>query len=313
MESTYLKTFVEVARSGSLTKAARTFCITQSAVSRRIKFLEDHYGYPLLDRSGPILVPTEHGALLIEKALKVLAIEDELRLGLRSVAGRLGLSFVCTPTFGIVHLPEIMRDFIFSRVDASDLKFTFEMPEKIILGLREGLYEMAVIEHCQHFDLSDFDTFPLSEDEMVFASAPGLGIDPWIESIDRLLVHTLFGRNDGCCSRTLLENNLKASNRTIQDFKRLIICDDLNIIVRALINGDGIAFISNELVAPYVREGKLVISKVAGFTHQRHRTFVFNGCFPEQSIGAQFMEMVCKRFSCDCDVNKRLAGNDSNL
>lgn len=299
MESTYLKTFIEVARSGSLTKAARTFCVTQSAVSRRIKTLEDHYGYPLLDRSGPVLVPTEHGVLLIEKARRVLAIEDELHSGLRAITGRRGLAFVCTPTFGIVHLPEIMRDFIFSRADASDLKFTFAMPEKIVSGLHEGLYEMAVIEHCHHFDLSDFDTYPLSEDEMVFAAAPSLGIDPLMESINSLLVHTLYGRNDGCCSRILLENNLKTSNHTLQDFKRLIICDDLNIIVRALINGDGIAFISSELVAPYVREGKLVTSKVAGFTHQRHRTFVFNGCFLEQSIGTQFMKTVCERFSCD--------------
>jgi DNA-binding transcriptional LysR family regulator len=155
---------------------------------------------------------------------------------------------------------------------------------------------MAVVEHCQCFDLSDFETITLPGDEMVFAAAPGLGIGPLLDSIDSLLMHTLYARNEGCCSRTLLENNLKPLNRTASDFKRLIIYDDLHIIVRAVINGEGIAFISSDLVAPLVREGKLVTFKVAGFTHQRRRTFAFNSLLPEGSPGALFMETIRERF-----------------
>lgn len=313
MESTYLKTFIEVARSGSLTKTARTFCVTQSAVSRRVKYLEDHFGFPLLDRSGPLLVPTEYGKLLIEKAREVLAIEEELRKGLHTIEERLGLSFVCTTTFGSAYLPQIMRDFIIRNVDASNLKFALELPEKIVSGLHGGLYDIAILEHCEHFDLSDFDTVPLPEDEMVFAAAPGLGFDTPIKDIDRLLVHTLFARNDGCCSRILLNNNLKGMNRAVTDFKRLICCDDLNIIIGALVNGEGISFISSKLVEPLIHDGKLVTFRVAGFTHQRRRTLVLNGCFPEQSIGARFLKIICERFSCEYGAITRLASNDNDL
>ncbi len=43
MESLYLKTLVEVVRTGSLSRAAETLHVTQPAVSRRIKFMEDQY------------------------------------------------------------------------------------------------------------------------------------------------------------------------------------------------------------------------------------------------------------------------------
>ena len=58
MELLYLKTLVEVVRTGSLSRAADILCVTQPAVSRRIKFLEDQYGYELLDRSGHRLRPS---------------------------------------------------------------------------------------------------------------------------------------------------------------------------------------------------------------------------------------------------------------
>jgi len=58
MELVYLRTFVQSLEAGSFSKAADALCVTQSAVSRRIKFLEDQYGYPLLDRSGPLLAAT---------------------------------------------------------------------------------------------------------------------------------------------------------------------------------------------------------------------------------------------------------------
>jgi len=296
MESVYLKTLIEVVRTGSLTKAADSLHVTQSAVSRRIKFMEESYDRCLLDRSGPILIPTTEGLLVLQKAKKILELEGELLSELSSLGRKQELAFVCTPTFGIVHLPEILREFMLKSSEAGNLKFVFEMPEKVVSGLKEGIFEMAVIEHCQCFDLSDFEVVALPGDEMVFAVNPVLGISGEVENIESLFAQTLYARDDGCCSRTLLENNLQTLGRTTSDFRQIVIYDDLHIIVKALLNGEGVAFISSELIAPYVRSGHLVTFKVAGFTHQRRRTFLFNNILPEGSPAAQFVATVFERF-----------------
>ena len=54
MDTRYLKTLQAVLESGSFSRAADDLNITQSAVSRRIRFMEDQYGMPLIDRSGGV-------------------------------------------------------------------------------------------------------------------------------------------------------------------------------------------------------------------------------------------------------------------
>jgi DNA-binding transcriptional LysR family regulator len=306
MESTYLKTLIEVARTGNLTRAADILCVTQSAVSRRIKFLEDQYGQPLLDRSGPVLTLTAAGAVVLEKAEKILEIERELLSKLNGLEKKKELVFACTPAFGIVHLPEILREFMLTQAEVGNLKFVLDMPEKIVDGLCKGMYEMAVVEHCQCFNLSDFETAALPADEMVFAAAPGLGLSSPAE-MDQLFQQTLFGRHEGCCSRTLLSNNLRTIGREMEEFRRIVVYDDLHVIVRSLLNGDGIAFISSDIVKNHVAAGTLTTCRVEGFSHLRKRTFVCNGRLPERSLSEQFAENVLQYFGSSLQENPILS------
>ena len=70
METRYLKTLIAVVDCGSFSKASELLHITQSAVSQRIKFLEEHFGQQLLDRSGSKLVLTTAGGTVLLKARK---------------------------------------------------------------------------------------------------------------------------------------------------------------------------------------------------------------------------------------------------
>src|SRR5665647_286303 len=176
MESTYLRTLVEVVKAGSISKAADTLCVTQPAVSRRIKYIEEQYGFLLLDRSGQTLVPTDAGKLVYENAELMLSIERKLISGLKAIHEKKSIAFICTPTFGIVHLPTVMREFMMEYNDLADLSFMFDMPGNIVEALRDGMYDLAVLEHCECFDLSELSTVALPGDDMIFVSAPVLGL-----------------------------------------------------------------------------------------------------------------------------------------
>jgi DNA-binding transcriptional LysR family regulator len=293
LESLYLKTLVEVVRSGSLSRAADILHVTQPAVSRRVKFMEDQYGCALLDRSGSTLRPTEAGRLVYEKAKALLEIEADLVTGLHRLDGRARISFSCTPSFGIAHLPVILREFMLACAETADLKFIFNTPDVMFTGLGDGTFDLAVMELCERFDLSAFSTFPLPGDEMVFVSSPRLGLEADTTALEALFALPLFARREGCCSRMLLEKNLACAGHDFQEFRKVIVFDDLHVIMQAVLDGEGIAFLSRDVLGDHLTSGRLVPHHVPSFTHVRDRALVLG---PHDSLAGPLLQFARSLF-----------------
>jgi DNA-binding transcriptional LysR family regulator len=77
MDIDLLKTFVAVCDTKSFTAAARQVGRTQSAISLQMKRLEDSLGRPLFQRRIPGPALTEHGAMLLPRARRILAAVNE--------------------------------------------------------------------------------------------------------------------------------------------------------------------------------------------------------------------------------------------
>ena len=276
MESSYLKTFVEVIRVGSFSRAAETLNLTQPGVSRRIKALEEQYGCELVDRAGRVLRPTPAGRLVFEAAETLLGVEQNLMSGLRVLGGKTKISFSCTPSFGIAHLPSVLKEFMMVCPDSADLKFVFNTPDLILQGLTTRSFDLAVMELCEAFDLSDFAVFALPGDEVLFASSPGLGLASPETTVAALLDVPLFIRREGCCSRLLLETNLHAAGHDLSQFRRVIVHDDLHLIVQALLDGEGVSFLSRDVLGDHLATGRLVAHRVPAFHHSRLRALLLD-------------------------------------
>ncbi|MEQ5774328.1 LysR family transcriptional regulator ArgP [Thalassospira sp. NFXS8] len=72
-----LEACAEVIRHGSFEKAARALGLTQSAVSQRVKLLEDRIGQPLIMRTKPIAA-TQPGERILQHYQRVRLLEQEL-------------------------------------------------------------------------------------------------------------------------------------------------------------------------------------------------------------------------------------------
>ena len=292
MKSEYLRTLVESIATGSFSKAAENLFITQSAVSRRIKFLEDQYGYSLVDRSGPILTATNVGRAVIEKAEKILQLENDLLNDIRGHSPKNGITFCCTPSFGITYLPEIMKGFMLVKPDMLELKLSFEMPDKVVEGMLKGLYQVGVIEHNTDYDFAELDTYKLPGDEVVFVSSPQLGLTEEEMSIESLACFDLYTRKEGCCSSKLLEYNVKKMGMDCSVFNRVIYHDDLHLIISAVVDGYGLAFVSRSVVDKLVREGALRTHRVTGFAHAYKRTLIVSTASASTQLLGNLIEEI---------------------
>ena len=276
METRYLNTLIGAVETGTFSKAAELLHITQSAVSQRIKFLEEHFGQQLLDRSGQRLALTPAGKVVYAKAKDILEKEKELLSCLEDSTSRKRLSICCTPTFGMAYLPQVLNSFIRVHSDLSDLKFIFTQPAEALNGLRNEEFDLAVIEHRLDQDFSGFDRFSMPDDEMlvVAASTKMMPNEDGFISVDDLKKTRLYARRDGCSSKELLRQNLLSNSCDFDDFEGVIVSDDLRFTIQSVLNGDGIAYVSRCLVSEYLASGQIVGLRVKGFEQRRGRSVV---------------------------------------
>jgi DNA-binding transcriptional LysR family regulator len=108
-----LRYFMEVARRQGFTRASETLHVTQPAVSKMIRGLEDELGTPLLVRERRRVTLTEAGRLVFERAQGVLdalrVIEEEVVELAAIQRGRLRLGM--TPIVGVTFFPPLLAEF----------------------------------------------------------------------------------------------------------------------------------------------------------------------------------------------------------
>lgn len=296
METQYLRTLLMVAEEGSFSRAATKLNVTQSAVSQRTKNLESCCGLLLLDRSGTTLQPTAAGRVVIENAQRILQLEEQMMRDLRDLTEKKHLHICCTPAFGVSILPQIIKQFTARVDDIDDLMFLFDAPLQALEGLRSGEVDVAVIEHLPELDFGDMLKMSLPADEMVFVSLPSLSIANGEVSLFELQQQSIILRRDGCSCRDLLTFNLSMANSCVDDFRRVVVLDDFNLIIDQVSAGGGITFISRAVVASHLAQGVLREHHVADFQRFRQRSIVALSCESPVSLKRKFMQSVMEYF-----------------
>jgi LysR family transcriptional regulator, glycine cleavage system transcriptional activator len=106
----FLRGFESAARHLSFTRAAAELFITQSAVSRQIKALEDHLGVPLFKRMNRSLELTEDGKTMFRLASEVLQRVTETTSRIMGARGDRALTVSTTLSFASLWLvPRLPR------------------------------------------------------------------------------------------------------------------------------------------------------------------------------------------------------------
>ena len=119
LDMTTLRSFLEVAEQGGVTRAAQVLNLTQSAVTMQLKRLEELLGVDLLDRSNRRIALTASGEQLLTYARRIVDLNDEAvgRLSDEVYEGELTLGVPHDIVYPVV--PRALKTFngIFPRVN----------------------------------------------------------------------------------------------------------------------------------------------------------------------------------------------------
>ncbi|MCG8079664.1 MAG: LysR family transcriptional regulator, partial [Candidatus Thiodiazotropha taylori] len=86
IELTHLRIVAALQQHGTLTKAANALCLSQSALSHQIRYLEQKLGVEIWVKEGRRLRLTRAGNLLLETAEKVLPVLQQSQRTLKAYA-----------------------------------------------------------------------------------------------------------------------------------------------------------------------------------------------------------------------------------
>lgn len=140
-----LRVFATVLDWGSMARAAEQLELSSSAVSWKIKRLEQRVGRPLLIRDGHDLRPTQAGRLILDEAPAMVLAHDRLvrRLTQPEFTGTLNVG--SNEEVGAARMAGILGRFRFAYPEAT-IEFVVNQSRALLPLLARGRVDVAVVQ-----------------------------------------------------------------------------------------------------------------------------------------------------------------------
>ena len=152
------KIFYEVANCGNITKASQKLNLTQPAISKSIKNLEDQLGGTLFVRSKKGVVLTEEGEAFyrnIKNAMEYISnAENEFTnlVNLEQGTIKIGISTTLTKEFLLPYLKKFHE--LYPKID---IQINTNITSELIPKLKNGLIDIVIFNNSNRIFSNDLD------------------------------------------------------------------------------------------------------------------------------------------------------------
>lgn len=295
MNFTHLLAFLEVARAGSITAGAERLHVSQPAVTRELKELEDRLGVKLLDRQPRGVTLTEAGDVLRGYAERIFAMADVAEQELRELAGISSghLAIGASATVGVYRVPDYIALF-----NAQYPKVSVELivtnTEQVEQGLLEHRFRLGFVEGP--FDPQVFDAHRIGSDEIVAVCSPLHPLASRTIAPKDMAEKVVILREPGSGTRATVEAAYASLGIPIVP---LMSVSNTEAIKRMLMAEPAIAFVSSLSVETELERGALVRMKVRGLKIQRDLHMIWLKVQSHSPSAAAFAEIVLARGGAD--------------
>lgn len=151
MNILHMKYAVEVARLGSLNKAAETLLIAQPNISRSIKELESDLGIPIFNRSAKGMVLTPEGEEFINYAQSILKQIDEVEMLYKNGSPKKQKFSISVPR--ACYISDAFAEFSKClNCDPAELFYKETNSQRTINNVLNNDYKLGIIRYAENYD-----------------------------------------------------------------------------------------------------------------------------------------------------------------
>lgn len=217
-ELSSMKAFVTIAELGGFTEAADALSLSQPALTRRIKKLEESLKVPLFERTTRKVILTPAGKLLLPHARALLGYMDNAILSVQELAAHQKgvIKISCIPTATFYFLPEVIRQFNILypniRIHIHE-QATVDCLDSVMGGETDFGINMSHV-------LNPLITFmPLVEDPFILLCRDDHPLAAQTQvAWNALTAHRLIGVRKASSNRLLIEQEMAKNNQPLEWF-----------------------------------------------------------------------------------------------
>ncbi|WEK70138.1 MAG: LysR family transcriptional regulator [Candidatus Chryseobacterium colombiense] len=268
-----LKVFHTVASRSSFTKASEELNISQPAVTKHIKEIENQLNTKLFDRKGTSIQLTQSGQILFEYAEKIRNIYRDLEFEINQVnqqhKGKLIIG--ASTTVAQYILPEILAKFNSYYKDIK-IELITHNTEIISELLKEGKIDLGIIEGESQSNYFDYQIF--KADEIVLIAKANHSLANKTLNIKDLYHMELVFREPGSGSLEFIQNRLKEKGISLDELNIVMQLGSSESIKNYLLYSNSLAFLSISTVLNELKNNQLSIIDIKNFSIERNFHFI---------------------------------------
>lgn len=252
MDLTYLRTFREVAKRQSFTRAAEELGYAQSSVTMQIQKIEKEYGVPLIERHGRQLRLTPPGEELLTLFVEILDLYDRSK---ETIAQQIGgtLTIGTIDSLAAFYLPPYLQQ-LRTKFPKLNIHLQTMQEASLVSKIKDGEVDIGL--------MLDRNTADSSLERTVIRDEPLVLIAPINHPLAERDTVTLQDLNncefivseESCIYRSLFENLLKEHGIVFRIGFEL---SNLEAIKRCVMNGLGIALLPRIVAQDEIERGIL--------------------------------------------------------
>jgi DNA-binding transcriptional LysR family regulator len=269
-----MRTFVVLAESGSLQRAAERLFLTPSAVTRQIQRLEATLKTPLLDRRVKPGRITREGRAVLDRGRQMLRIMDDLKASSANDAEpsgifRVGLSYMLAQPSLVASIERLT-----SRFPGLQPVLSTHLRQQLIEQLRSGELDVALAFLSADDSMpGDLASSVLAAERLVLVKARGPQPRPRRSSKSK--DHALDGRwvlnPSGCFIRAAIEARLRELG---SPFELAAAINNIDMQLSLVASGIGFGAIPSRFLASHPKRRQLERITRAGVSIEASIVFV---------------------------------------
>ena len=164
MDIKLFKNFLQIARIGNMTKASQTLYISQSALSKQMKELEEEFGCKLFERQKEGMILTEEGNILRKRAEDIVSLFDKTKQEFEDL-GEITGGDIHVGAPETCHMDIYARELLRFRKDYPNLRchIISGMTEQVVQMLDQGLLDLVIISGLPNIEKYNHLRYPADD------------------------------------------------------------------------------------------------------------------------------------------------------
>lgn len=291
-----LRVLKAIASEKSFTKAAEILFISQPALSKQLKLLENQLGFLLIDRDNNIISLTEAGKLFLQYSDRILSLCEESCRALNDLKSgdRGNLTIGASQTIGTYLMPRILVLFA-QRYPQINLKAHVDSTRVISRSVITRRIDIAVVGGYipENFKRNlKVERFVEDELALIIPNLHPFATEKKIINKDDLYHLNFITLNSNSTIQKFIDNILVKNNIEIKQFNIVMQLNSIEAIKTAVSLGLGAAFVSFSAIEKEIELKTVKIIKIKNVRIVRTLSIISNlNCYRSKAFEVFYDEL----------------------